>query len=63
MVKTLLESGEDVDLRDQVCRLQLGACVEVLCQLSSWQGIRSKILYKSLIAYLAFVNEFILIGR
>ena len=52
-----------MDLRDQVCRLQLGACIEVLCQLSSRQGIRSKILYKSLIAYLAFVNEFILIGR
>ena len=52
-----------MDLRDQVCRLQLGACIEVLCQLSSRQGIRSKILYKSLIAYLAFVKEFILIGR
>ena len=44
-------------------RLQVGACVGVLRQLSSWQGLRSKILYKTRIAYLAFVNEFILFGR
>ena len=44
-------------------KLQVGACVGVLRQLSSWQGIRSKILYKTLIAYLAFANEFILFGR
>ena len=43
--------------------LQVGSCVGVLRQLSCWQGIRTKILYKTLIAYLAFVNEFILIGR
>ena len=30
-----------------------------LRQLSSWQGIRSKSLYGTLITYLAFVNEFI----
>ena len=40
-------------------RLEVGAFVGVLRQLSSWQGIRSKSLYKTLIAYLAFVNEFI----
>ena len=37
-------------------RLQVGACVGVLRQLSSWQGIRSKSLDRTLITYLAFVN-------
>ena len=40
-------------------RLQAGPCVGVLRQLSSWQGKWRKNLYKTLIAYLAFVNEFI----
>ena len=40
-------------------RLQVGACVGVLRQLLSWQGIRSKSLDGTLITYLAFVSEFI----
>ena len=40
-------------------RLIVGACVGVLRQLLSWQGKWSKNLCKTLIAYLAFVNEFI----